>query len=218
MRRIFAWIGVLALVGVIVAAIAGPQKRREACIAVGLCEDVDSMMGAMLVSVKRQQALIVLTARLVAPITSARETTIGPVTLATTRQTAILPATVNYAIDLSTMGEDDLDWNVATRTLRVKRPRVTVMDPTIDWGKAQIYEDAGWATVLTDVGQNLRRDNDAKAPAEFRKQASAAELLAMANGAADAALETIFRMPLAAAGFQDARVNVIRSGEGEVGQ
>lgn len=207
MRRVFAWIGVLALVGVMVGAIAGPQKRREACVAVGLCKDID-FMGAMLVSVQRQQTLLVLTARLVAPVTSARDTTIGPITLATTRQTAILPAMVTYAIDLSKMGKDDLSWDEAARTLRVKRPAVMVMEPTIDWGKAQIYQDDGWATVMTEVLPALRRDNDAKAPAAFRRQAASADLLAMADKAADAALETLFRMPLAAAGFEDAKIVV----------
>ena len=73
---------------------------------------------------------------------------------------------------------------------------------------AQTYSDDGWATVLTDVGANLKRDNEAKAPGLFAAQAQAKDLVAMADTAADAALETTFRMPLVAAGFPDAKVIV----------
>jgi hypothetical protein len=207
MKRIFSLVGALAILGVALGWAAGPDRRREACIAVGLCEQAD-FLGAMLVSAQRQQKLLVLTARLVVPVSSARDTTIGPITVATTRQTAILPATVNYFVDLSQMQAGDLDWNEAARTLKVRRPAVRALPATIDWAQAQTYSDDGWATVLTDVGANLKRDNEAKAPGLFAAQAQAKDLVAMADTAADAALETTFRMPLVAAGFPDAKVIV----------
>jgi hypothetical protein len=207
MRRLLSWVGVLALAALLVASVAGPERRRQACAAIGLCEDPD-LMGAMLVSVQRQQKLMVLTARLVAPVTSARDTTIGPLAVASTRQTTILPATVTYVVDLSALAAADLKWDADRAELRVRRPQVKVMEPTIDWGRAQTYGDRGWATALTDVAANLQRDNAAKAPALFRQQAAAPELMAMADHAADQALATLFRMPLAAAGFGQARVIV----------
>jgi hypothetical protein len=142
------------------------------------------------------------------PVSSARDTTIGPITVATTRQTAILPATVNYVVDLSQLKAGDLEWNEAARTLHVRRPPVQALPATIDWAQAQTYADDGWATVLTDVGANLKRDNEAKAPAKFAAQARGKDLVAMADTAANSALETTFRMPLVAAGFPDAKVIV----------
>jgi hypothetical protein len=188
---------------------AGADRRREACITIGLCHETD-FMGAMLTSVQRQQKLLVLTARLVDPVSSARDTTLGPLTVATTRQTVILPATVSYVLDLSSLTATDLAWDEAGRTLTVRRPQVAVLAPTIDWPMAKVYEDGGWATAVTDVSANLKRDNEAKAPARFLALARTPDLMAMANGAADDALATSFRMPLVAAGFVDARVIVTR--------
>lgn len=209
MNRLLSILGVIALVGVALGWAAGPDRRRDACIAAGLCQQAD-FLGAMLVSAQRQQKLLVLTARLVVPVSSARDTTLGPITVATTRQTAILPATVNYVVDLSRLAASDLDWNEAERTLKVRRPGVTALPAAIDWGQAQTYSDTGWATSLTDVSANLKRDNEKKAPAMFASQAKAADLVAMAEAAADAALETTFLMPLVAAGFPDAEVIVSR--------
>ena len=78
----------------------------------------------MLVSVQRQQKLLVLTARLVQPVTSERETTLGPITVATTRQTAILPATVTYVVDLSKLKAADLQWNPEAQLLLLGRASV----------------------------------------------------------------------------------------------
>lgn len=209
MKRLLSIIGALALLGVALGLAAGPERRQQACIAIGLCERPD-FLGAMLVSVQKQQKLLVLTARLVLPVSSARETTLGPITVATTRQTAILPATVNYVVDLSALKSSDLDWNRDAQTLTVRRPPVRPMPATIDWAQAQTFQDAGWQTVLTDVSANLKRDNELKAPGQFAAQASARDLVAMADHAADQALETTFRMPLVAAGFPQAKVVVNR--------
>ncbi|TPE59246.1 DUF4230 domain-containing protein [Sandaracinobacter neustonicus] len=209
MKRLLSIIGALALIGVALGLAAGPERRQQACISIGLCERPD-FLGAMLVSVQKQQKLLVLTARLVLPVSSARDTTFGSITVATTRQTAILPATVNYVVDLSALKSSDLNWDRETETLRVQRPPVRPMPASIDWGQAQTFEDSGWQTALTGVSANLKRDNEQKAPGQFAAQAGAKDLLAMADHAADQALETSFRMPLVAAGFTDAKVIVSR--------
>ena len=209
LRKLLSWVGVLALVAAALGFAAGADRRRDACVAVGLCKQTD-FMAAMLVSVQRQQKLLVLTARLVVPVTSARDTTLGPMTVATTKQTAILPATVNYVLDLAALQASDLVWDAATQTLTVRRPAVVPMAPAIEWQKAQIYQDGGWATALTRVSDTLRQDNQQKAPGLFLKQSKDADLLALADTAADSALQTAFGMPLVAAGFPDARVIVTR--------
>ena len=209
MKRLLSIVGAAAILLALVGWAAGPDRRREACISVGLCERAD-LLGAMLVSVQRQQKLLVLTARLVQPVTSERETTLGPITVATTRQTAILPATVTYVVDLSKLAQADLRWDAEAQLLSVRRPPVEPMPASIEWGLAQTYQDNGWQTVLTGVGANLKRDNEAKAPAQFAAQARAKDLLAMADQSADQALETTFRMPLVAAGFPDAKVVISR--------
>ena len=209
LRRILAWVGVLALVLAALALAAGPQRRYEACRSIGLCKDRD-FLGAMLVSVRKQNRLVVLTARLVAPVTSARDTTMGPVTVMTTRQTAILPARVDYSLDLSTLQQSDLTWDGDSNTLTVRRPPVEAGPPQIEWEAAQIYSDGNLATALTDVRSNLEQDNRQKAPGLFKAQAASAELMQMADNSADEALATLFRAPLVAAGHANPKVVISR--------
>lgn len=206
-KTLLAWLGAATLLGGLAALAAGPERRAAACVAVGLCQAQPDLQG-MLAAIRQEQALLVMTARLVEPITSARETTLGPITVATTRQTAILPATVSYRLELAAIGEGDVKWDETARVLTVWRPAVAIGEPAIHWDKAQTYSDEGWATVTTGVLERLREDNQKKAPAEFRALARQPELLAMANEAADRALEATYRIPLAAAGFPDAKVVV----------
>ena len=60
MKRLLSVVGAAAILLALIGWAAGPDRRREACIAVGLCEQPD-FLGAMLVSVQRQQKLLVLT-------------------------------------------------------------------------------------------------------------------------------------------------------------
>lgn len=205
----FAWVGAAALLMGVAILAAGPERRTAACVAIGLCPAPADLAG-MLAAVRQEQALLVMTARLVEPVTSARDTTLGPLTLATTRQTSILPATVTYQLDLSRLADGDVRWDADARRLTVRRPAVTVGEPAIHWDRAQTYSDEGWVAVTTGVRDRLREDNQKKAPAEFRALARQTDLLAMAEDAADRALKATFRVPLAAAGFADATVEIVR--------
>lgn len=213
LRAPFAWVGAAALLMGIAILAAGPERRTAACIAIGLCPAPADLQG-MLAAVRQEQALIVMTARLVEPITSARDTTLGPITIATTRQTAILPATVSYKLELAKLGDGDVSWDAEVRRLTVRRPPVSVGEPSVHWDRAQTYSDEGWVVLTTGVRERLREDNQKKAPAEFRALARQPELLAMAEEAADRALKATFRVPLAAAGFPDATVEIIRPPRG----
>lgn len=207
MKTVLAIVGGVLLTLAIGLGLAGPERRQALCQQVGFCQPAD-LVGAMLASVQRQRKLLVLEARLVVPVTSARETTLGPLTVATTRQTAILPGTVAYTLDLARLSASDLRWDEATETLTVIRPPVRVEEPAILWQQAQVYGDDNWVAAMTDVSERLRQDNEAKAPARFRAQANAPDLVALADDAADRALATTFSMPLVAAGFGNARVVV----------
>lgn len=205
----FAWVGGAALMLGIAILAAGPERRTAACVAIGLCPAPADLVG-MLAAVRQEQALLVMTARLVEPVTSTRDTTLGPLTLATTRQTSILPATVSYRLELSRLADGDVSWDAGARRLTVRRPPVSIGEPTIHWDRAQTYTDEGWVAAATGVRDRLREDNQKKAPAEFRAMARQPELLAMADEAADRALKATFRVPLAAAGFADATVEIVR--------
>ena len=210
MRRLLSIFGAFAVLALVAGLAAGPARLRSVCFAAGICSS-DALVGAMLASVQRQQKLVVLEARLVEPVTSVRVTTLGPIDVAKTRETAILGATVTYSVDLAQLKQGDLDWDAPNQTLRIRRPAVNVGTPNIDWANAQFYSDEGWATAVTDVRENLRRDNAEKAPARFKQQAATPDLLAMADSAAQIALEQAFRLPLVAAGFAEAKVIVTKA-------
>lgn len=202
-------LGAVALLGTLILVAVGSDRRKTLCASAGLCDDPD-FVAAMVESVRREQKFVIFSARLVVPVTSERATTLALVTVATTRQTAILPGSVNYSLDLSGLSANDLKWEPDARTLTIFRPPVLIEEPTIQWDKAQKYAETGWQTVLTSVSENLQRDNEKQAPKLFRKQAEDPELKRMADAAADHALTAVFSMPLHAAGFPDAKVVVKR--------
>lgn len=209
MRKLLSWVGVIALLLGLAAMLAGRERVRGVCEQVGICQPRD-MLGAMLAAVQREQKLVVLTARLVQPVTSARETTVGPVVVATTRSTAILPATVSYSLELSQLKAENFTWDAQTQKLIVRRPPVVVGEPAVQWERALHYNDGSFVTMLTDVEARLKQDNAERAPGQFRQQAKAADLMLMADDAADAALHTLLVLPLKAAGFDRAEVEVVR--------
>lgn len=211
LKSLLAGIGAVALAGGALMLAAGPERTRKACAAIGLCTRPD-MVATMLAAVKREQALLVLSARLVAPISAARHTTLSGLVIDTDRQTSILPATVGYYLDLGAIGAGDLNWNPDRRELVVRRPTLRVGDPAIRWNEAETYTSKGWLPFNDDVALRLQQDNAGRAPDLFRQQARAPTLMALAEEAADAMLAATFRLPLAAAGYPDARVIVARPG------
>ena len=162
----------------------------------------------MLEAIRREQSLLVLTARLVAPVSSTRQTLVAGLVVDTDRQASIVPATVSYRLDLAALGPEDLAWDPGARLLTVRRPPLSIGQPTIHWDEAETFSREGWLPLNDSIALRLQQDNLAKAPALFQAQARAPALLAQAREAADAALAATLRLPLAAAGFPDARVVV----------
>ncbi len=207
MKSTLAWIGLIVVLLAVLGLALGPAGRSRVCNRLGLCSEPD-FVAAMLVAVHKEKRLRVLRASLSAPVTSVRDSTLGPVRVARTRQTVILPASVDYSVNLGALQADDLQWDAKTTTLSIQRPPVEADPPRIEWDKAQIYSDGNLMTLLTDVRERLYEDNHKRAPSLFQQQAQAAELMQMADTAADEAIATLFRMPLLAAGHTDPKVVV----------
>lgn len=207
LKTALAGVGAAALAGGALMLAAGPERTQAACVAVGLCKRPD-MAAAMLAAIRQEQALLVFSARLVAPITSTRHTLLAGLVVDTDSQTSIVPATLGYRLDLSTLGPDDLAWDSDAQLLTVRRPALRLSAPTIHWNEAQTFAAEGWMPLNDDVALRLQQDNAGKAPGLFLQQARSPTLLAEANRAADRALAATLRLPLAAAGFPEARVVV----------
>jgi hypothetical protein len=214
MRRLLAAIGsVLLLLGVVAALFlwrASAAQRHAACVAVGICSDPAEVLATTLLSVQREQQLVVFSARLLTALTAVDERSVLGVRVGTARKTLLVPATMRYALDLHALRPADLLWDAGRRTLTVRRPALHILGPEIELDRAREFVDGRLMLALTGSERELDRINREQARARLLAEARQPELLRLAEDAADAALGRTFALPLAAAGWTDVRVEVAR--------
>jgi hypothetical protein len=173
-------------------------------------EEGDPVASAML-AFERQNALVVFASRFEVVAESEYEQSVGPFTVRRVRQAAIIPASVDYRLDLSAMDADDFRWQDATSTLTVTLPRLQTSRPNLDEAEARIFTEG----LLNTAGsqQMLAEKNSQIAEEKALAFAKNAEILALARAAAKAAVQQNLAVPLAVAGFDDARIEVRFEGE-----
>jgi hypothetical protein len=162
-----------------------------------------TIASASLESMRAQNRLIAFVARYVS-VTSSKQERFGG--LVSSERTLILPGDVRYELDLSKLEPDDVTWDAASHTLRVRLPEVEIAGPDVDLNAAREYGEGGVLSALTNADQRLDQANRSAAVADLRKQASAPIPMRLAHQAARQAVERSFAMPLLAAGFKDAKV------------
>jgi hypothetical protein len=162
----------------------------------------ETIASASLQSMRAQNRLVAFVARYVSVTTS----TTSQFGVLSAKRTLILPGDVRYELDLSKLQGKDVTWDASTHTLRVRLPEVEIAGPDVDISAAQEYGEGGVLTALTNAGERLDQANRARAVADLRQQARAAVPMRLAREAARAAVQRSFAMPLAAAGFKDAKV------------
>lgn len=160
-----------------------------------------TIASSSLESMRAQNRLIAFTARYVS-VTTTEQSRFG----FSAKRTLILPGDVRYEVDLSKLGPSDVTWDAGSKTLKVQLPEIEIAGPDVDLASAQEYGEGGILSALTNASQQLDSTNRAKAVADLRKQAQGAVQMRLAHQAARAAIERSFAMPLAAAGFADAKV------------
>jgi hypothetical protein len=162
--------------------------------------DPETVVAASLQGLQEQNVLVPFTARYVAVVTST-QSRLG----LSAQKTLIMPGTVRYELDLGKLKQSDLDWDAATRALTVTLPPLRLAGPEIDIDAISEYRDGEILLTLTDAEKTLDAANRKRAQEELIKQAKGATPMRLAQGAARAAVEQSFAMPLKAAGI-DARV------------
>jgi hypothetical protein len=162
-----------------------------------------TIASASLQSMRAQNRLIAFVARYVSVVSSEQESLGG---LLSSQRTLVLPGDVRYELDLSKLEPNDVSWDGATHTLRVKLPEVEIAGPDVDLTAAREFGQGGVLSALTNASQQLDQANRAKAVADLRKQAQGAVPMRLAHQAAREAVERSFAMPLLAAGFKDVKV------------
>ena len=165
-------------------------------------------IGTTIVAFEKQNRLTVFSAQL-APVVAAEDSRL--LGLVKSRQVAVIPACVDYVLDLSKMDRNRLAWNTATHTLDVLLPPLTVGTPNLDEARAQYLREGVWIT--RDAQDALSRANTTLAAQQATQQASNPVLMNLARSAAKDAIRQNLAIPLQIAGFGDVTVNARFDGE-----
>ncbi len=171
-------------------------------------DDLGDPLATSLVAFEKQNRLTVFSAELAPVVASDDSRFLGMVQ---SRQVAVIPARVDYTLDLSQVGEERLSWNPETEVLDVQLPAIRVGKPNLDEARAQYLREGIW--ISRDAQDNLTRKNTQLAEQQAVKQAVNPVLMEIARGAAKDAIRQNLAIPLQVAGYGDVTVNVRFDGE-----
>ena len=165
-------------------------------------------LATSLIAFERQNRLTVFSAEL-APVVSSDDARLFG--LVRSRQVAVIPARVDYTLDLSKVGRDRLKWNAQTHTLAVTLPPVTIRRPNLDEARARYLLEGVWIT--REAQDKLTRDNTKLAEQLAMEQAANPVLLDLARNSARIAVQQNLAIPLSVAGYGEVTVTVRFDGE-----
>jgi hypothetical protein len=197
-RPVLAWS--LAAAAFALAALLGWKLLDPA--------DHGDPVATSLVAFEKQNRLTVFSAQL-APVVAADDERLFGVLKS--RQVAVIPARVDYTLDLSKMDASRLRWDAERRQLAVTLPPLQLSRPNLDEARAQYLREGVWIT--RDAQANLTRANTLLAEQQAARQASNPVLLDLARGAAKDAVRQNLAIPLEVAGFGAVTVVVRFDGE-----
>lgn len=165
-------------------------------------------LATSLTAFEKQNRLTVFSAQLSPVVAANDEQLFG---LIKSRQVAVIPARVDYTIDLTAMGRDRLAWNADARRLDVRLPPLVLSKPNLDEARAQYLREGVWITRTAQ--DRLTRDNTRVAERQAAEQAANPVLMGLARAAARDAIRQNLAIPLQVAGFGDVTVAVRFDGE-----
>lgn len=170
--------------------------------------DLGDPLATSLVAFEKQNTLTVFSAELAPVVASDDSRFLGMVQ---SRQVAVIPARVDYTLDLSQIGAERLAWDADTKVLDVQLPAIKVGKPNLDEARAQYLREGIWIT--REAQGDLTRKNTQLAEQQAVKQAANPILMDLARGAAKDAIRQNLAIPLNVAGYGDVTVNVRFDGE-----
>jgi len=171
-------------------------------------EDRADPLATSLVAFEKQNRLTVFSAQLSPVVASKEEQLFG---LVRSRQIAVIPARVDYTLDLSKMTRASMAWDEEAQRLTVTLPPLTVSRPNLDEGRAQYLREGVWITRTAQ--DDLTRANTRLAEQQAVQQASNPVLLNLARAAAKDAVRQNLSAPLQVSGHPQATVVVRFAGE-----
>jgi hypothetical protein len=168
-------------------------------------------VGSAMLAFEKQNTLTVFSSRFEVTAESTNTTSIGPLDLAQSRQAAIIPATIQYQVNLSSIGRDRIAWDADNEVMDVTLPALKISKPNLDEARKKVYTEGMW--VSRGASQNLNRENSLQAEEKAAAFAKNPEVLALARQAAKDAVRQNLTIPLQIAGYDDITVNVRFDGE-----
>lgn len=171
-------------------------------------KDIGDPLAISLVAFEKQDRLTVFSAQL-APVVSSDDARLFG--LVRSKQVAVIPARVEYTLDLAKFGHDRLTWDAATTTMTVRLPALVIGRPNLDEARAQYLREGVW--ISRDAQDKLTRDNTRLAEQMAVDQAANPILLNLARGAAKDAIRQNLAIPLQVAGYGKVKVAVLFDGE-----
>ncbi|WP_305098054.1 DUF4230 domain-containing protein [Croceibacterium aestuarii] len=170
----------------------------------------DPVASAML-AFEKQNALTVFASRFEVVAESTDERGVLGVPILKAHQAMIVPATVEYRVDLSRVGRDRMTWDDGSDTFAIKLPPLQTTVPNLDEKSARLFTDGNF--VIGAAAQDMLKNNSAQAERKASEFARNPEMLAMARKAAKDAVRQNLAIPLQVAGYGDVTVNVTFDGE-----
>lgn len=170
--------------------------------------DLGDPVATSLVALEKQNRLTVFSAQLSPVVAADDERLFG---MLKSRQVAVIPARVDYAIDFARMGRERMSWDAQAHRLSVVLPPLEVGKPNLDEGRAQYLREGVWIT--REAQDQLTRANTLLAERQAADQARNPVLLGLARDAAKGAVRQNLAIPLEVAGFGPVTVSVRFDGE-----
>ena len=172
-------------------------------------------VGSAMLAFEKQNSLTVFSSRFEVVAESEDRRGIMGVDLLKSRQAAIIPATVEYRLDLSTMDRDRFEWNDSNDTMTVVLPQLRISRPNLDEAEQKTFTEGTY--VSRDASADLARNNSRQAERKAAEFAKNPEVLALARQAAKDAARQNLAIPLEVAGYGNVTVNVRFDGEKQPG-
>ena len=176
--------------------------------AFGPDETAGDPIATTLVAFEEQNRLTVFSAQLSPVVANEDSRLFGALK---SRQVAVIPARVDYSIDLDRIEARRLNWNAETETLTVQLPPVRVGVPNLDEARAQYLREGAWIT--RDAQDKLTRANTRLAEQQAMEQAANPVLMKLAQEAGRTAVHQNLAIPLHVAGFGEVKVTIRYDGE-----
>jgi hypothetical protein len=176
-------------------------------------EPLGDPLATSLLAFEKQNSLTVFSAQLAPVVASDDERMLG---LLKSKQIAVIPARVDYRLDLSRIDRQRMRWNAERSILSVTLPPLSVSRPNLDEARAQYIREG--VLITRDAQERLNRNNTRLAEQQAAKQAANPVLMDLARAAAKGAIRQNLTIPLQVAGYDNVTVDVRFDGEKDSSQ